>query len=91
MSFNDEDINKVWNKGREISGKDPDNLRQDACGTSMKKDDYGDRDSQLGWEIDHKNPEGGDDLSNLQPLQWENNVNKSDGELKCKCSDDESQ
>ena len=90
MSFDDEDINKVWNKGREIPGKDPDDVRQDACGTPMKKDDYGDRDSQFGWEVDHKDPEGGDNLSNLQPLQWENNLNKSDGKLKCKCSDEES-
>jgi len=90
MTLDDETIDKVWNKAREIPGKNSDDVRQDACGTTMKRDDYGDRDSQQGWEIDHKDPEGEDNLSNLQPLQWENNVNKSDGELKCKCSDEES-
>ena len=90
MSFNDEDVNKIWSKGKEIPGKDPNFVRQDACGTSMKKDDYGNRDSQQGWEIDHKDPQSGDDLSNLQPLQWENNLDKSDGKLKCKCSEGES-
>ena len=89
MSFDDEDINKVWNKGREIPGKDPEVTRQDTCGTPMKKDDYGDRESDYGWEIDHKDPKGSDNLSNTQPLQWKNNINKSDGELKCKCSDEE--
>ena len=90
MSFDDEDINKVWNKGREIPGKDPKVTRQDACGTPMKKDDYGDRESDYGWEIDHKDAKGSDNLSNLQPLQWKNNASKSDGELKCKCSNEES-
>ena len=88
MPFDDETIDRVWNKARSVPNKDPDTIRQDACGTYMKKDDYGNRDSEHGWEIDHKDPNGGDNLSNLQPLQWENNVNKSDGELKCKCNKD---
>ena len=32
-------------------------------------------------EHHHINPNGSDNLSNLWPLQWENNVRKSDGEL----------
>jgi len=49
----------------------------------MKRDDYGNRNSDYGWEIDHIDPDGGDDISNLQQLQWKNNVDKSDGRLKC--------
>lgn len=90
MTIDDKTKDKVWNKARDIPGKDPKIWKQDACGTPMKKDDYGDRDSNYGWEIDHKDPKGTDNLSNLQPLQWKNNANKGDGELKCKCSDEES-
>jgi hypothetical protein len=45
---------------------------------------YGDRTNEFGWEIDHVIPvaKGGtDDLSNLQPLHWDNNVAKGDGKL----------
>jgi 5-methylcytosine-specific restriction endonuclease McrA len=47
----------------------------------MKFDDYGITDSKHGWEVDHIIPvsKGGtDDLSNLQPLQWDNNRKKGD-------------
>ncbi|MDH5463947.1 MAG: HNH endonuclease [Nitrosopumilus sp.] len=88
MTFDNEVIDKVWNKARNIDGTDPNKWKQDACSTPMKKDDYGNRDSQYGWEIDHKVPNGNDDLSNLQPLQWENNSSKGDGDLKCKCNKD---
>ncbi len=86
MTFDDKTIDDVWDKARETSGKDPDNIRHDACGAAIKKDDYGNRKSDQGWEIDHKDPNGGDDLSNLQALQWKNNVDKSDGKLQCSCN-----
>lgn len=42
-------------------------------------DSYGNRDSRFGWEVDHINLNGGDNLDNLRPLHWKNNVAKSDG------------
>jgi 5-methylcytosine-specific restriction endonuclease McrA len=72
---------EVWRKGQEIDGYDKDIWRKDAYGSAMKYSEHGNRNSKNGWEIDHITPisqGGNDDLANLQPLQWENNLTKGD-------------
>lgn len=83
MAWSDDMIQKVWEKGRVVEGNDPKVWRKDECEAWIKRSDYGNRKSQYGWEIDHISPGGEDVLSNLRPLQWENNVDKGDGRLKC--------
>ena len=81
MPFARNTVGVVWEKGRVIDGHDPSTWRQDICGDVMKFEDYGNTDSKHGWEIDHIKPvakEGTDNLSNLQPLQWDNNRRKGD-------------
>ena len=84
MSYSEEDIQAVWEKGRIVSNNDPNVWRKDECNAWIKRTEYGNRDSQYGWEIDHIDPKGSDDIENLRPLQWENNVATSDsGKLTC--------
>ena len=48
----------------------------------MKRNEYGNRDSDHGWEIDHITPlaQGGSNhLSNLRPLNWKSNVARNSG------------
>lgn len=87
VSFDEGTVEAVWRKGK------PDGsltyFRKDMCGASMQRDKYGDASSKWGWEIDHIKPAakgGGDDIGNLQPLQWENNRHKSDNwpDWECK-------
>ena len=83
MAFSEDVKVAVWRKGRVVAGEDSAKWRKDVCDAWIGWSFYGDRDSQYGWEIDHINPNGGDSLFNLRPLQWENNVAKSDGKLVC--------
>lgn len=79
--FGNATVGQVWEKGRKIDGYDPKVWRYDVQGKPMKFSDYGNTNSKHGWEVDHKKPVakgGSDDLANLQPLQWENNRDKSD-------------
>lgn len=86
MSWSPTQIENVWNKGKIVPQNDPRSVRQDVCGAWIVRSEHGNINSEYGWQIDHIQPvsaNGSDDISNLQPLQWENNVRKSDGSLSC--------
>ena len=81
LSVSQDIVQQVWGKGKASS--DPYKWRKDACDAWINRDEYGNRDSQYGWEIDHIDPNGGDGIGNLRPLHWKNNATKQDGPLKC--------
>ena len=87
MNYTQEQLKQIWFKG-ESTGVENDQkgFRKDKCGAWIKWSDYGNRNSQYGWEVDHiiSIENGGSDaISNLRPLHWKNNASKSDGRLVC--------
>ncbi len=78
----------VWGKAPFVDNHHPAYGKKDPCGACIKEDEYGNRDSNYGWEIDHIIPESVlkdagvpqeliDDIDNLRPMHWRTNVQKS--------------
>jgi len=87
-AFTDAAIAAVWSMGTPVAGWDPNHARKDRCGSWMVHNEYG-QTTQHGWEIDHQYPValgGGDELSNLQPLNWKNNRSKGDSYPNWSCA-----
>jgi hypothetical protein len=83
--FDPATIQAVWNKAALDRKHAP--LRTDAFGSLIWREGYGNTGSKLGWVIDHIKPVsqgGGDELENLQALQWENNRRKGNNVLDLK-------
>lgn len=84
--FDADTVGRVFMRSDPIEGLDPNEWRRDLCGAPIRRSEHGNTASKHGWEIDHIEPVaygGGDELENLQPLQWQNNRAKGNGLLRC--------
>jgi hypothetical protein len=81
MVWSEEMVQSVWEKGRISHKNDRNRWRRDELGAWIGRQDYRNRESEYGWEIDSISPAGPPQLSNLRPLQWQNKKNGIDGRL----------
>lgn len=80
MGSFDGKLDRIWEKGSKVRGKDPNRYRKDSDGMIIYKPSYG-KTSGMGWEVDHKRPRakgGSDNIRNLVPKNWKTNRSKSD-------------
>ena len=74
-------IKEIFNKLKPTMGY-PENIRKDTFGKWIDFYDYGDKDKDTGWDVDHVKPKTifphlEDDFENLQALNWRDNIRKS--------------
>jgi hypothetical protein len=72
-------VEAVWSKASPSREHSP--LRVDPWGALIWKEGYGNTNSKFGWVIHRRQPVskgGGDELENLEPLQWENSRRNGD-------------
>lgn len=84
--FSLDTIDAVWEKAKVLAPVT--GFAKDGCGAVIQRSKHG-LTEKWGWEIDHIKPVsmgGTDDLSNLQPLHWENNRHKGDDWPEWKCT-----
>ncbi len=79
----------VWDKAPFIDVRHPEYGKKDPCKACIKEEEYGNQNSDYGWQIDHIYPEQKlqdagvpqeliDHIDNLRPMHWKNNNKKSD-------------
>jgi len=61
MTVSEDLLQRVWEKA-DAANLNPQILKKDQCGAWISRIRHGDRNSDYGWEIDHINPDGGDDF-----------------------------
>jgi hypothetical protein len=86
MLCTEEIIQKVWEKGIVVPNNDPKHVRQDECGAWISRSDYGRHQFAFGWEINYihsPTQKDGQAISNLRPMQWQNNLHKREGDTVC--------
>lgn len=86
--FSEAKINQVWEKGLVVIGYSQDTFRKDTCGAWIQKDKYA-SEANLGWQVNYVYPAskgGNDDLENLRPMHWKNNLSKADNYPSYQCA-----
>ncbi len=90
MEFDGYIIQQVWEKCRATSDQDPTEWRKDECGAWVKRDHYGNEESEYGWKIANVSKGGPDELENLRPFHHANSFDIAVGRPKCHITADRS-
>ena len=90
MAFDDETVQAAWEKGRATSNMEATSWRKDECGAWMRREHYGNENSEYGWKIESVAPGPGapDDVDSLRPFHLENGFDRNTGKARCRVTAD---
>lgn len=88
MTFDEEIVQAVWQKGRAMSDRNPSEWRKDQCGAWIRRDQFENTHSEFGWKILKVVAGGGNDPGSLQPFQRENSFDIENGRPQCRVTAD---
>lgn len=84
MQLDEKLVQEVWEKGRVIPGRNPEEWRQDQCGAWLRRDQYDNGQSEFGWKALKTNSGGKHATDELQPFHWKNVFDIATGRPNCK-------
>lgn len=88
MTFSDEIVQAVWEKGRGTVDQEATIWRKDECGAWMMREHYGYVNSEYGWQIANVSPGGPDNLENLRPFHLKNGFDRNAHKVRCQVTAD---
>jgi len=88
MKFNDKTVQAVWDKGRAMPDRNPDEWRRDQCGAWLHREQYKNEKSEYGWKILKVVASGGNEVDHLQPFHWNNAFDIANHKPQCRVTAD---
>jgi hypothetical protein len=83
MTYSEDIVQKVWEKGRAMPDQDPTQWRQDDCGAWMHRAQYGAEEAEFAWKIENVAAGEADEVDNLRPFHQANFFDRNTGKAKC--------
>ncbi len=83
MSFSDKLIQQVWEKARATFDQNSVTWRQDECGAWIRREHYGNVQSEYGWKIENVSAGGPAILENLRAFHQQNSFDRANAKAKC--------
>lgn len=83
MTFDEDTIQIIWEKGRVMQDHDATQWRKDECGAWIYREHYGVTDTEFGWKIEKVMPDVSERADSFRPFHHRNSYNIANGAPHC--------
>lgn len=88
MNLDEEAIQRIWERARATGDQDPMHWRKDRCGAWIKREHFGDADSEFGWKVEDTQPGQPGDAEGLHPFHHANSFDIANRRAHCRMTAD---